>query len=72
MNGRPAGLSLLFHSRAELDAAPAAEREAYYRIVDGIVADPEACGFRFETEADLEAEDAADRRITAMNHEWVS
>lgn len=31
-----AGLSLLFCSRAEILAAPAEEREAYYRIVGGL------------------------------------
>lgn len=33
---RPAGLSLMFCSRAEIEAAPAAEREAYYRIVGAL------------------------------------
>lgn len=41
---RPAGLSLLFCSKAQIAAAPQAEREAYYRIVEGICENPEAFG----------------------------
>jgi hypothetical protein len=46
---RPAGLSLMFCSREEILAAPAAEREAYYRIVGQIVDHPEDYGFEHET-----------------------
>jgi hypothetical protein len=67
---RPPGLSLLFCSRAEIEAAPAAEREAYYRIVDGLVSAPEAYGFRRETAADLDADEAVDRRVSALNNDW--
>lgn len=70
MSGRPPGLSLLFCSRAEIEAAPAAEREAYLRIVDSFVANPEAYGFRRETAADLEADDAVDRKVAALNDNW--
>lgn len=31
---RPAGLSLFFCSRKEIEAAPREEREAYYRLVN--------------------------------------
>ncbi len=67
---RPAGLSLLFCSRAEILAAPAAEREAYLRIVDSICAHPEAYGFRHETAADLEDDDAVDRGLAGLNNDW--
>lgn len=43
---RPAGLSLMFCSRAEIEAAPQEEREAYYRIVNGICSDPAAFGLK--------------------------
>ncbi len=43
---RPPGISLLFASAAEIAAAPAEEREAYLRIVEGLLADPEAAGFQ--------------------------
>lgn len=69
---RPPGLSLLFCSRAEIEAAPAAEREAYYRIVESLVANPEAYGFRDETDADLAADAAVDRRLSGLNNDWVS
>jgi hypothetical protein len=67
---RPAGLSLLFCSRAEIDAAPAGEREAYFRIVESICANPGAYGFRYETAMDLAREDAADRAIHGANQDW--
>lgn len=67
---RPPGVSLLFASRAEILAAPAAERDAYYRIVDALVARPEDFGFRHDTAADLEADAAADRAIHGMNQDW--
>jgi hypothetical protein len=69
---RPPGVSLLFCSRAEILAAPAAEREAYYRIVDGLVAAPEAFGFRRDNDADLTADVCADRRIAVLNQDWGS
>lgn len=47
---RPAGLSLMFCSREEILAAPAEEREAYYRIVGHIVDHPEEYGFEQETQ----------------------
>lgn len=68
----PPGISLLFCSRAEILAAPEIEREAYYRIVDAIVADPGACGFRHETWQDHEADDAFDRRLAGLNDDWGS
>lgn len=64
------GLSLLFCSRAEILAAPAEEREAYFRLVDAFLARPEECGFRRETVADLEADDVVDRSIHGMNQDW--
>lgn len=67
---RPPGISLLFASRAEIQAAPAEEREAYYAIVEGLVANPEAFGFRYETAADLDADYTVDRGINAANQDW--
>lgn len=69
---RPPGVSLLFCSAAEIASAPAAEREAYNRIVDRLVADPAAFGFRHETAFDLEADAAADQRISSFNDDWGS
>ncbi len=66
----PPGISLLFASRTEIEAAPSAERQAYYAIVEGIMADPGACGFRFETAEDLQREDSDDRRLSAANQDW--
>ena len=40
----------MFCSREEILAAPAAEREAYYRIVGHIVDHPEDYGFEQETQ----------------------
>jgi hypothetical protein len=45
---RPPGLSLLFCSRAEIEAADPVERAAYYRIVEGICEQPEAFGFKHD------------------------
>lgn len=72
MNIRPAGVGLLFRSRAEIAAAPAAEREAYFRIVDGIVANPEAYGLRRDNAADAQADETIDRKLAAMNRDLVS
>lgn len=69
---RPPGLSLLFCSAAEIAAAPPAEREGYYRVVESLCANPEAYGFRYETAMDLAREDAADRRTAAANQDWGS
>lgn len=54
---RPLGVSLMFASAAEIAAAPAEEREAYLRIVNGILTDPEAYGFRLESPTELVAVD---------------
>ena len=68
---RPPGVSLLFCSQAAIDAAPAAEREAYYAIVDAIVEKPENFGLRLETGDDLSNEFAADRRIAGEEQDWA-
>jgi hypothetical protein len=68
----PPGISLLFCSRAEILAAPEVEREAYYRLVEGILADPGACGFRHETWQDLAADDAVDRGLAGLNNDWTA
>jgi hypothetical protein len=67
---RPPGVGLLFCSRAEILAAPAEERAAYYAIVEGLVAHPESFGMRRETAADLEKDDAVDRSLAALNDDW--
>lgn len=69
---QPPGVSLLFCSRAEIDAAPAAEREAYYCIVGGLMADPESFGFYFETAADRAREDSVENALAGANHDWVA
>lgn len=69
---RPPGVSLLFCSRSEIEAASAAEREAYYAIVESLLADPESFGFRRETNIDRQAEFAADRRQASFNGDWGS
>lgn len=66
----PPGIILLFCSRGEIDAALATEREAYFRIVEAFLANPEASGFRRETEADHYADEAVDRRLSALNNDW--
>lgn len=68
---RPPGVALLFASKEAIAAAPAAEREAYYRIVEDICAEPAAFGFRRETAVDLDADSAADRSA-GFNNDWVS
>lgn len=70
MSTRPPGVSLLFCSQSEIDAAPVAEREAYYAIVDAIVEEPELFGLRHETGDDWSKEFAADRQIAAEEQEW--
>ena len=68
---RPAGLSLMFCSREEILAAPAAEREAYYRIVGQIVDHPEEYGFEQENEwqrkGKLSANEIDDNREAVRN-----
>jgi hypothetical protein len=68
---RPPGVGLLFRPQSAIDAAPAGERDAYYRIVEGICADPGACGFDFGTPADLEADAVVDARLAALNDDWT-
>lgn len=70
MTDRPPGISLLFCSRAEILAAPAEERAAYYAIVEGLVANPESFGLRRETTADLQADFAADREQARLDDDW--
>ena len=67
---RPLGISLLFASRAEILAAPAEECDAYFQIVEALVKRPEDFGFRHETSADLDADDAVDRGLHGMNQDW--
>ena len=69
---RPPGVGLLFASLAEIEAAPAAEREAYLRIVEAILADPSCCDMRRENAEDLARESASDARIAGINNDWVS
>lgn len=64
------GIGLLFASRADIEAAPAEEREAYLRIVDNLVANPEAFGFRHETAADVADDYAVDRALAGLNDDW--
>lgn len=67
---RQSGVALLFAPRAEIEAAPAEEREAYFAIVEGLLANPEAAGFRFETAADRAADDAGDNTFGGLSEDW--
>ncbi|MBR0879514.1 hypothetical protein JQ608_20480 [Bradyrhizobium liaoningense] len=69
---RPLGVSLMFASRTEIEAAPAAEREAYLRIVEAILADPASCDMRRENDDDLAREPALDAKLAGINNDWVS
>ncbi|WP_454629645.1 hypothetical protein [Bradyrhizobium cenepequi] len=66
----PPGVGLLFASRAEIEAVPPAEREAYYRIVSDLLAHPKEYGFRRETGADLAEDYAVDRALAGLNDDW--
>jgi hypothetical protein len=68
---RPPGTGLLFATSAEIEAAPAAERDAYYAIVRSLLTDPQAYGFRNETPADLAIDDVIEGRVAAVNNDWV-
>ena len=65
------GVSLLFCSLAQIEAAPAEERAAYYRIVDSIVADPEAYGLQRVGAADASHDNAVDAGLIGLNNDWV-
>lgn len=69
---RPLGVSLMFASRAEIEAAPAAEREAYYAIVEAFLADPSSCDMRRENGEDLVRESMLEARLAGLNNDWVS
>jgi hypothetical protein len=62
----------MFASRAEIEAAPAAEREAYYAIVEAILADPASCGMRRTSAEDFVRESVLDARLAGINNDWCS
>lgn len=66
----PPGISLLFCSSAEIQAAPAEEREAYYRIVENLCSYPEDYGFQYETDADIAKDDAVDVALAGAMNDW--
>ncbi|MCK1577866.1 hypothetical protein [Bradyrhizobium sp. 174] len=69
---RPLGVSLMFASRAEIEAAPAAEREAYYAIVEAFLADAASCDMRRTSAEDLARETVLDSRLAGINNDWCS
>lgn len=69
---RPPGVGLMFASRAEIEAAPTAERDAYYAIVEAFIADPASCDMRRTSAEDLALESALDARLAGINNDWCS
>ena len=67
----PSWMTLLFAGRAKIEAAPAADRDAYFRFVEALAGNPEAFGFTAAPDIDQFLKDeAVDNELAREADEW--